>query len=245
MSIEVIPTGAAIGAEIRGVNLANPSTTPPSPQLRTPTTPAALSSSAIRDLLRRNRSRSPAASARSNSIYSGNAGACPATRRSLSSPTSLRKIVRLGSAVPERIGTATCATRRGRHAVRCFTRSRSPSYIASSWATQSLPVRRRPGKHYLTRSETGLKGGVLSSISLVASAPFLQEEIDRNPPVMHSMVRTNPYTGKKCLYIMRDDRIDRRAVPEDGSSRSRARVRGARPASAPVGRETPLRRCYA
>ena len=38
---------------------------------------------------------------------------------------------------------------------------------------QSLPVRKRRGKHYLIRSATGLKGGVLRSISLVASAQFL------------------------------------------------------------------------
>jgi Taurine catabolism dioxygenase TauD, TfdA family len=173
MSIEVIPTGAAIGAEIRGVNLAQPLDR--------------ATFAAVEDayntygvIFFRDQSLTPSQQVAFTRRFGeiefnifGERWSVPGNPEIVVISNITEENRPVGFAVPERIGTATCATRRGRHAARCFTPSRSPSYMASPWATQSLPVRRRRGRHCLNRSNAGLKGGVLCSISLVASAPFL------------------------------------------------------------------------
>ena len=47
--------------------------------------------------------------------------------------------------------------------------------------------------------------------------PPTQAEIQRYPPVRHPIVRTHPFTGRKCLYVMRDD-----CVGIDGMEREEA-----------------------
>ena len=47
--------------------------------------------------------------------------------------------------------------------------------------------------------------------------PPTQAEIQRYPPVMHPIVRTHPFTGRKCLYVVRDD-----CVGIDGLEREEA-----------------------
>ena len=47
--------------------------------------------------------------------------------------------------------------------------------------------------------------------------PPTQAEIQRYPPVTHPIVRTHPFTGRKCLYVMRDD-----CVGIDGMEREEA-----------------------
>ena len=81
MSVEIIPTDAVIGAEIRGVDLSHPLTKRPSPRSSRPLMLTRSYSSATSELHHHNRSPSPAALVISNSTSLASVGACPAARR--------------------------------------------------------------------------------------------------------------------------------------------------------------------
>jgi taurine dioxygenase len=70
-------------------------------------------------------------------------------------------------------------------------------FASAAAAWDALP---EPMKGFL-----GNRRAVFDFVGRKRAFPPTQSEIDRNPAVTHPIVRTHPRTGRKCLYAMRDD----------------------------------------
>ena len=70
-------------------------------------------------------------------------------------------------------------------------------FASAAAAWDALPA---PMKQFLEG-----RRAVFDFVGRKRAFPPTQAEIDRNPPVRHPVARTHPRTGRKCLYVMRDD----------------------------------------
>ncbi len=74
---------------------------------------------------------------------------------------------------------------------------------AAAWDALPQAMRDRIEGRYAIFDFTGRK----------RAFPPSAAEIERNPPVRHPIARTHPFTGRKCLYVMRDDCTGIEGVP--------------------------------
>jgi taurine dioxygenase len=207
MSIEVIPTGAAIGAEIRGVNLAQP--------LDDATFAAVENAYNTHGVIFfRDQGLTPSQQVAFTRRFGEIEFNIFGERWSVPGNPEIVVI----SNITE--GNRPVGVRRAGenwHSDMCYT-ARPPrgtmlyameipelhglalgdtefASAQAAWEALPDPIRYRIVRRRAVFDFTGRK----------RAFPPSQEEIDRNPPVMHPIVRTHPYTGQKCLYIMRDD----------------------------------------
>src|SRR5262245_24973958 len=207
MSIEVIPTRAAIGAEIRGVNLAHPLDDAAFTAIED-----AYNSHGV--IFFRDQTLTPPEQVAFTHRFGEIEFNIFGERWSVPGNPEIVVV----SNITER-GRAVGVRRAGEnwHSDMCYT-ARPPrgtmlyaievpelhgltlgdtefANTHAAWEALPGPLRHRSERRAAVVECTGRK----------RAFPVREEEIDRNPAVNHPIVRTHPYTGKKCLYIMRDD----------------------------------------
>jgi taurine dioxygenase len=207
MSIEVIPTGAAIGAEIRGVNLAQP--------LDDATFAAVENAYNTRGVIFfRDQGLTPSQQVAFTRRFGEIEFNIFGERWSVAGNP---EIVVISNITEENRPVGVRRAGENWHSDMCNT-ARPPrgtilyameipelhglalgdtefASAQAAWEALPDPIRYRIEGRRAVFDFTGRK----------RAFPPSQDEIDRNPPVMHPIVRTHPFTGKKCLYIMRDD----------------------------------------
>ena len=191
MNLDVIPTGAALGVEVRGLDLSEPMDDRTFATIERAYDEHGVIFFRDQRMTPSSRSPSPAASARSSSNILGNVGVCRAVRKSSWCPTSPTTESRLASdarakraqymcyaARPPR-GTISMQSRR-----RNFTayRSATPNVRTAAAARDALP------KSLRHRIED--RRAVFDFTARKRSFPPTREEIERNPPARHPIVRT-------------------------------------------------------
>jgi len=207
MSIEVIPTGAAIGAEISGVNLAQP--------LDNATFAAIENAYNTRGVIFfRDQGLTPSQQVAFTRRFGEIEFNIFGERWSVAGNP---EIVVISNITEENRPVGVRRAGENWHSDMCYT-ARPPrgtmlyaieipellgltlgdtefASAQAAWEALPDPIRYRIEGRRAVFDFTGRK----------RAFPPSQDEIDRNPPVMHPIVRTHPFTGKKCLYIMRDD----------------------------------------
>ena len=217
MSIEAIPTGAAIGAEIRGINLAH--------RLDDATFAAiekAYNTHGV--IFFRSQCLTPPQQVAFTRLFGeiefnifGERWSVPANP----------EIVVVSNIMEENRSVGVRRAGENWHSDMCYT-ARPPrgtmlyaieipelhgltlgdtefASAQAAWEALPGPIRNRIEARRAVFDFAGRKRAV----------PPTQEEIDRNPPMVHPIVRTHPYTGKKCLYVMRDDCIGIEGLEQD------------------------------
>ena len=171
MSIEIVPTNAVLGAEIRGVDLARPLDEATFCEIE-----RAFNTNAV-IFFRDQRITPPqqvAFTRRFGEIefnVFGERWSVPGSPEIVVVPTRQRTAAQSASVAPARTGIAICATRPGRHGGPCSTLWKSPTYSALPSVTPNSPMPPRRGTPCPSQSNSGSTGDARCLISVAASVP--------------------------------------------------------------------------
>jgi taurine dioxygenase len=207
MAIEIVPTGAALGAEIRGVDLAAPLD-----EARFAEIERAFDEHGV--IFFRNQNLSPAQQVAFTRRFGEIEFNIFGERWSVADAPEIVVVSNITEdgrplgirRAGENWHSDMCYTARPPRATMLYAHEIPELYglplgdtefasAAAAWEALPPALQRRLMGRRAVFDFTGRK----------RAFPPTAEEIARNPPVRHPIVRTHPRTGRKCLYVMRDD----------------------------------------